>query len=50
MPGVRIIAFAAVALALSPCTGFAQAWPNRPVTMVVPFPAGGTADLLARAA
>jgi len=48
MPGIRLIAAAAVALALSPCAGFAQAWPSRPVTMVVPFPAGGTADLLAR--
>ena len=34
---------------LSPCAASAQAWPSRPVTMMVPFPAGGTADLLARA-
>ena len=27
----------------------AQAWPTRPVTMIVPFPAGGNADVLARA-
>ena len=28
---------------------FAQApWPARPVTMIVPFPAGGQADLAAR--
>jgi tripartite-type tricarboxylate transporter receptor subunit TctC len=33
---------------LSPCAASAQAWPSRPVTMMVPFPAGGTADLLAR--
>ena len=26
-----------------------QAWPSRPVTMIVPFPAGGNADVLARA-
>jgi tripartite-type tricarboxylate transporter receptor subunit TctC len=48
MPGIRIIAVAAVALVLSPCAGFAQTWPSRPVTMIVPVPAGGTADLLAR--
>jgi tripartite-type tricarboxylate transporter receptor subunit TctC len=33
---------------LSPSAASAQAWPSRPVTMMVPFPAGGTADLLAR--
>lgn len=26
----------------------AQAWPTRPITMVVPFPAGGNADVVAR--
>jgi tripartite-type tricarboxylate transporter receptor subunit TctC len=27
----------------------AQSWPNKPITIVVPFPAGGTTDVLARA-
>ena len=35
------LAFAAVAHAQEP-------WPQRPVTIVVPFAAGGSADLLAR--
>jgi tripartite-type tricarboxylate transporter receptor subunit TctC len=48
MPNVRVVAFAAAALALCPCAASAQAWPSRLVTVMVPFPAGGTADLLAR--
>ena len=27
----------------------AQSWPNKPITLIVPFPAGGTTDVLARA-
>jgi tripartite-type tricarboxylate transporter receptor subunit TctC len=39
-----------LALAVAPCHGAAaQEWPSRPVTMVVPFPAGAVVDALARA-
>ena len=39
-----------LALAIAPChRAVAQEWPNRPVTMVVPFPAGAAVDTLARA-
>ncbi len=48
MSSIPIIALTASALLLSPSAASAQEWPSRPVTMMVPFPAGGTADLLAR--
>ena len=39
-----------LALALAPCHGAAaQEWPARPVTLIVPFPAGSAVDTLARA-
>ena len=46
----RRFAAALLALLLAACGGaFAQtAWPERPVTMIVPFPPGGVADTVAR--
>jgi tripartite-type tricarboxylate transporter receptor subunit TctC len=40
------VVFAAVG---TPSVVAAQSWPSRPVTVIVPFPAGGATDLLARA-
>src|SRR5690349_6727888 len=36
------------ALMLSHGHAFSQTWPNRPVRIIVPFPAGGAVDVLAR--
>jgi len=42
-----VLAATVVALLL-PSTASSQTWPNRPVTIIMPQPAGGIADLLAR--
>jgi tripartite-type tricarboxylate transporter receptor subunit TctC len=35
--------------ACASCTGYAQSYPARPIRMLIPFPAGSAADIIARA-
>jgi tripartite-type tricarboxylate transporter receptor subunit TctC len=45
----RRVALAIGSAGLLPQAARAQAWPSRPITMIMPFSAGGGTDLLARA-
>ena len=42
------LAAGAIVLPALSCVAQAQAWPTRPITMVVPYPAGGPTDTIAR--
>jgi tripartite-type tricarboxylate transporter receptor subunit TctC len=49
MPLIRLIALiAALLAAIAPAAAPAQDWPNRPVTLVVPFAPAGAFDVMAR--
>jgi tripartite-type tricarboxylate transporter receptor subunit TctC len=45
---LKILSAMTACLLATIATGHAQDWPNRPITLVIPFPAGGNTDIVGR--
>ena len=44
----KVIALALALLAATTLTAYAQSYPSRNITIIVPYPAGGPTDTIAR--